>query len=94
MDDKQAFYKMFSQIDDVHSVLAEAVDAMQILDDFMEEEGFMHERNFEEWRAINFSKRFPLYLNTFRVILRDIVRAKDELHAAINVLYAAIGVQN
>lgn len=94
MNNRQDFFRAISRVDDVRCELGEVSAALQILDDFMESEGAMTAETFEKWKAINFAKRFPLYLSTFRVIWRDLARAIDELYTATNELYAMIGVQN
>lgn len=94
MNKKKKLFDAVTAIDCVHSELGGISDALLLLDDFLEAEGTMTEETFEEWRAINFVKRFPLYLSTFRVICRDLDRVIDELKTESDTLYAAIVVQN
>lgn len=94
MNNKKDFFDAISAVDCARSELGEISEALQLFGDYMEKEGLQTKENFEEWRAIQFSKRFPLYFSSFNVICRDFIRAVDELHTAINTLYAMIGVQN
>ena len=94
MNKENDFFSVISEVESIHPELREVADALLILEDSIEKEGFQSEDNFEEWVAINFSKRLPLYMSTLSVIRRDLNRTIDELYVAINALYAASGERN
>ena len=76
-------------MDNAHAELCQIFDAMQLLDEGMEDEGFQPEDKLEEWRAVNFVKRFPLYLSLFRVICQDLHRVINEMQVGSDLIYAA-----
>ena len=76
--------------DSTHSELCEILDALQVLDECMEEDGYQNKENFEEWKAINFANRYPLYQSAFRVICRDLVRVIGELRTNTDLMYDAV----
>lgn len=75
--------------DSTYSELCEIRDSLLVLDECMETDGYQSEENFEEWKAINFAKRFPLYQSTYRIILRDLMRVIDELQTNMDLMYDA-----
>ena len=75
--------------DKTHKELCEIRDALQVLDECMEDDGYQNEENFEEWKAISFAMRYPIYQSTYRVICRDLMRAIDELRTNTDLMYDA-----
>lgn len=65
-------YTIHGELDCLITLLTEACSALDVLYEQMECEGFQQKESFEEWKAINFSRRFPMFLSTYRVIQRDL----------------------
>ncbi len=65
-------YKLHDELDYLVALLTEACSALDMLYERMDADGFQREDRFEEWKAINFSHRLPMYLSTYRVIQRDL----------------------
>lgn len=68
-------------MDDNCTDLLQILDALSILDDDLEREGYQPENGFTEWKAIAFAKRFPMYLSALRVVCRDLRRVTDQMDA-------------
>lgn len=77
-----------SAMDAAHSQLLQVYDAFQLMDGAMEVEGYQPEDSFNEVSAILFVRGFPVYLNTFRVICRDLERVIAELGADVESAYS------
>ena len=60
------------KIEAVHSYLEEDWDAMNVLRECLERDGFQTEEHFNDALAINFVIRFPCYLSLLDVIWRDL----------------------
>lgn len=88
MNQIKTIFDAASVMDGTHAELCEIYDALQVLDDSMEEEGYQPEGKFEDWKAINFARRYPVYQSTFRVICRDLARIIDELKTNADSMYA------
>ena len=65
----------------------EVNDALRVLHEELETEGYQSKENFEDWRAINFAQRFPMYLSTLNLIRRENERLTDQLRQAIDLRY-------
>lgn len=72
--------------DHTHTELCEINNALRVLDECMETDGYQSKENFEEWKAINFAKRYPLYQSAFRVICRDLERVIGELRTNVDLM--------
>ena len=77
-----------SEMEGAHSQLLQIYDALQLMDSDMEADGYQMEDTFNETNALLFAKRFPVYLNTFRVICRDLERVIAELGADVESAYS------
>lgn len=73
--------------------LKELLDAFQLLDEQMESEGIQPKQPFEDWRAVCFSRRFPLHFSAFRVLTRDLYRITQELGVACDQALASVESQ-
>lgn len=71
-----------SEIDCCICELEDAICALRLLDEFFDQEGYQPEDQFENWKAISFAKRFPMYLYTFRTLTNGIARIVSDLKAA------------
>lgn len=69
--------------------LEELLDAFQLLGEQMEDEGLQLKEPFEDWRAVCFSRRFPLHCSAFRVLTRDLYRITQELGSACAQAFVA-----
>ena len=69
--------------------LLDTISALQVLEEGLDRDGYQTEANFQEWRAVNFSRRFPMYLNTYRMLCRNLQRISDELHKDVESAYRA-----
>lgn len=68
--------------------MEEALDALSLLDEGLEHEGYQYEDKFDEFKAINFVKRFPMYYSALQIITRDLRTSVKEMKAEIDRLYA------
>lgn len=93
MEDKKDILGVTVRMDSAVTELAQALDALLVLDEIMELNGFQAEGNFNEMAAINFSLHFPIYLNTFRVICNELSRITGKLQENVNSIYAAARAQ-
>lgn len=66
------FYTLYDEMECMITLFTEACNALDMLYEQMDSDGFRYEDKFEEWKAINFSRRLPMYLSTYRVIQRDL----------------------
>lgn len=66
------FHNLHDELNNLVVLLTEACSALDMLHEQMEADGFQYEERFEKWKAINFSRRLPMYLSTYRVIQRDL----------------------
>lgn len=80
--EKMDLWDAACDMDNFQALLSEDADALEVLYDKMEAEGYQTEEHFEEWQAINFVHRFPMYLSAMRVIRRDAEQNVAALRAA------------
>lgn len=69
--------------------LVDLHNAMQIFDESLEDECYQPEGKIENWQAVCFARRYPLYQGTFRVICRELERITGELKANTDLMYSA-----
>lgn len=69
------------------SHLAETCDALRIIIEGIEHEGLQSEEQFEEWKAIHFAHRVPLYLSSLNVALRELERISIQLTNISSSIY-------
>lgn len=86
-------YGVASDVDIARTELEEALAAMQLLYEVLGEEGYQVEGQFEEWKAINFVRRFPMHLSAFAVILRGLWDTTTKLKSASDRAYDAYKAQ-
>lgn len=89
MNEVKDLFDAASSMDTVHTELSQVYDALQVLGEAINRESFRPGSKLEEWRAINFFRRSPIYLNTFIMICRDFARVLDEMQDGVNSTYAA-----
>lgn len=63
-------YDVANGVDGELSYLLETADAMDMLYESLESEGYQSEERFEDCKAISFAHRFPAYLSTMNVLRR------------------------
>lgn len=80
-------YDAASKIDISKIQIDEDLDALQLLYETLESEGYQPEDRFEECKAVNFGHRFPMHLSALQVILRDINRSIKDMQSEIERLY-------
>lgn len=90
MNQIKTLFEAAASADNIHTELCEIRDALQVLDECMEGDGYQNQENFKEWKAINFARRFPIYQSTYRIILRDLMRVIDDLRANTDLMYDAL----
>lgn len=80
-------------IDSALCKMGEAADAMLLLQDVLEDEGFQAEDEFDETMAILFARRFPMHFSTYSLILRSFQSSIKELAEASDRAYDLCNAQ-
>lgn len=75
------------EIESELSFVEEGLDALGLLMDNIELEGFQYPECFDDNKAILFSRQFPSYFSAFNVVLRDLNTRARAMHEAIAAEY-------
>ena len=71
--------KATTAIDTAACNLEELSDAFWYLREGFESEGYQHKTSFNDWKAISFAQRFPMYLSVYDVLINSVSRIVKEL---------------
>lgn len=88
-NEKIDLWSAASAIEGEVTAAEEIADAFRVLYEEMEAEGYQTKENFEEWKALNFAARFPMYLSTFNVLIRALRQNISEAREDVDAMYEA-----
>lgn len=88
MNEQISLIDIGESADYTHTQLVQLLDAMHLLDDMFEDEGYQPENEFNETRALFFvRRRFPMHLALYRIIHSKIAQAADEMKQIATLIY-------
>ena len=67
--------------------IEDVIDTLSVLCDGMENEGYQPEEGFEDWKALAFGHRFPMYLSSIQLVSRSLEDAVEEMKSEIERFY-------
>lgn len=80
-------------LDSTLSYIDETTDALDVLYEKMELEGYQSGERFDEAKAISFAKRFPQYFSTLNVIRRELERNIKDIRSISESVFEAYVAQ-
>lgn len=89
MNEINDLYKAGFVIEDTLTLLEQALSALTVTMEALEEEGIQPEGKMNEGLALNFVKRFPMYYQTLALIRRDMCTTYDSLQASADSIFEA-----
>ena len=72
-----------SEVQGIDAELTDVVNALQLLYENLESEGYQPADKIVEWQAVNFVRRFDYYLSTLFLIKTTLQGCQKQLGAAI-----------
>lgn len=88
MDDK--IDKALTALEGACCDLEELANAFRYLGEGLEDEGYQPESNFENYKAVWFCHRFPMYLSVYNILTANVPRIAKELQTTCEEIRTAI----
>lgn len=89
MNEIKNLYDAGTVAGDVLPLLEQALLALTVTLEAMEDEGIPPKGEMAPALALNFAARFPMYLGTLRLILRDMWTTLDLLQTGVDSIFEA-----
>lgn len=83
----KSLFDAASWVEGANIKLEDALYALQVLEEAMEDEGKAPADWRDGWKAASFMGRFPAYMATYRVLYREIERISGELKEISDGIY-------
>ena len=83
----KSLFDAASGVECANAKLEDALYALQVLEEAMEDEGKAPADRRDGWQAVSFMGRFPVYMATYRVLHRELERISGDLKDISDGIY-------
>lgn len=89
MNEINDLYDAGAAVDTSLPLLEQALTALTVTMEAMEDEGLQPEGKMDNALALHFVKRFPIYYKTLELLRRDMWATLDSIQGAVDSIYEA-----